>query len=159
MAAILSSVATRDPVTQRDGSFWVYEVHTDSAGGVRRFGYIVLAGFDYQTAVAARGASLNISLPLDEVASNIVAVTERGSLGAPTFNFSTAAQNFAALRLAYASATMLQAIMIGDFLSSLTSAQLQTAFGMTSAQVTTLRTNRLTPAATTATAIRAGLGQ
>jgi hypothetical protein len=49
--------------------------------------------------------------------------------------------------------------MIGDFLSSLTDGQLQTIFSMTAGQVTTLRSTKLTPAATAAATIRAATGQ
>jgi hypothetical protein len=48
--------------------------------------------------------------------------------------------------------------MIGDFLSTLTNAQLQTLFSMTSGQVTTLRSSKLTPAASAAATIRAATG-
>ena len=48
--------------------------------------------------------------------------------------------------------------MIGDFLASLTDTQLRNAFSMTAGQVTTLRTNKLTPATNAATTIRATTG-
>ena len=48
--------------------------------------------------------------------------------------------------------------MMGDLLATLTDAQLRTAFGITQAQVVTLRANKLTPASEAATAMRAMTG-
>lgn len=110
----------------------------------------------FLTAVAAAMAA---SLIAGEIASNIDQIVSLGSLAAPKFVYSTAVANVAALRAAYASATQLQAVMIGDFLNSLTDAQLESAFGLTSTQVATLRTNRLVPAAAVATNVRAAAGQ
>jgi hypothetical protein len=156
--AITSSTAAVD-VAQIDGRFWVTETHTDTAGGQHVFQYLATAGFDYNTALANRAAALVIAIPQAEIAANILAVENLGSLATPTFVFSTPAANVAALRAAYQTATHLQAIMMGDFLSSLTDAQLETAFSLTAGQVATLRTNKLTPAANAAAAIRAGAGQ
>jgi hypothetical protein len=142
-----------------DGRFWVTETLTDSAAGVHVFSYLANAGFDYTTALATRVSELTAQLPLDEIARNILAVETVGSLAAPTFLFSTIAANVTALRAAYQVSTQLQAVMMGDFLSSLTDVQLENAFGLTQGQVSTLRTNALTPAASTAAAIRAAVGQ
>lgn len=96
---------------------------------------------------------------LREITNNIVQIRTLGSLAVPTFVKSTVAQNAAAVRIAYQTATQLRAIMIGDFLSSLTDAQLRAAFGITQAQVLVLRTNKLTPAANSAASIRAAAGE
>jgi hypothetical protein len=93
-----------------------------------------------------------------EIERNINSIKSLGSLAAVTLVASTAAQNASALRLAYAAATKLEAIMMGDYLSILTDTQLQNAFGLTPTQVTNLRVNKLTPAANTASAIRAAIG-
>jgi hypothetical protein len=62
------------------------------------------------------------------------------------------------LRSGYQSATRIEAIFAGDFLASLTDTQLRNLFGMTQGEVTTLRTNKLTPAANAAATIRATTG-
>jgi hypothetical protein len=67
-------------------------------------------------------------------------------------------QGINALRAAYQDATRTEAIFTGDFLGSLTDAQLRNAFGITQAQVTTLRTNKLVPAENAANTIRATSG-
>ena len=58
----------------------------------------------------------------------------------------------------YRVATQTQAVMIGDYLAARTDAQLQVAFGLTAAQVTALRSSKLTPAATAAATVRATTG-
>ena len=110
---------------------------------------------DHVAQIIARRAA---DIVQKEIDANIASVMLSGSLAAYTLDNSTAAQNFAALREAYRSATQTQAVMVGDFLSSLTNNQLQNAFGMTAGQVTTLRDNKLTPAATAAATIRAAAG-
>ena len=117
------------------------------------------AAEDVPTFLAAQVAATAIALRDAEIADNVSDVLAQGSLAAPTLRYSTAAQNFAALRLAYQTATHIQAVMIGDFLDTLSSAALQIAFGMTAGQVTTLKTTKLTPAATLAASIRANAGQ
>lgn len=156
-AIATSTVATSPPET--DGRFWTAETHTDTLGLLHIFRYLAAVGTNVNTVLSARAAQLNIDIPAAEIATNINAVMTLGSLATPTFNFSTAAQNASALRAAYQTATQLQAVMIGDFLSTLTDVQLENAFSLTQAQVTTLRTNKLTPAANIAASIRANTGQ
>jgi hypothetical protein len=114
---------------------------------------------DVATFLAGEAVSLTQSLTDAEIASNIMDVATQGSLATPTLRYSTAAQNFAALRAVYQFATQLQSVMIGDFLNTLTNAQLATAFGITTSAAATLRTNKLAPAAAIATNIRANTGQ
>jgi hypothetical protein len=99
------------------------------------------------------------ALRAQEISQNIAEIVTLGELATPRLLYSTAAQNFAVLREAYQTAARIEAVMMADFLSSLSNAQLQAAFGMTAGQVTTLRTNKLTPAATLADQIRASTGQ
>lgn len=94
----------------------------------------------------------------NEINFNINQVLANGSQAVIFVHQSTNAQNLAALRDAYRAATRLEAIMIGDFLSSLTNLVLMNILSMTNAQVNTFRANKLTPAATTAAAIRAATG-
>ncbi len=118
-----------------------------------------LAGEDALTRLNAMTAARQARRVALEIERNIADVTANGSLATPVLVLSTAAANFAALRTAYQTATKVEAIMIGDFLSTLTDAQLQNAFSLTAGQVTTLRTNKLTPAASAAATIRAAAGQ
>lgn len=155
--SIVSSSATQLR-TQQDGRVWVTEVHVDNIGLSHVIGYLVAAGTDVAAALAAHATQLALDLRDTEIASNVAAVVTLGSMAAITLNYSTAAQGRAALRAAYRDATQTQAVMIGDFLSSLTDAQLQSLFSMTQLQVTTLRANKLTPAANTAATIRSTTG-
>lgn len=139
--------------------FTVREIHLDAAGVAHQVTYQAKIGDDLVAAMNAHATDLGTNLEMAEVAANVLGVTTLGSTFSPTFAFSTVAENVAALRLAYASATQDQAVMIGDYLSGLTNAQLQSAFGLTAGQVTTLRTNKLTPAANVAASIRASIGQ
>lgn len=156
--SITASVVLSDSV-QKDGRRWIIEQHTDNLGLKYLIFYLCAANFDKAAALAARAIQLALDIQGGEIATNIAQVFANGSLGVTTTNYSTNNQNLAALRTAYQTATKLDAIMIGDFVSSLADGQLQTIFSMTAGQVTTLRTNKLTPAANAATAIRAATGQ
>lgn len=151
--------STFETFVQKNGSQTVHEKHTDLAGVVRDIVYTALAGDDLTAAMTSHAVDLGIGLELAEVAANILGVTTLGSLFSPTFVYSTVAENVAALRLAYLTASRIEAVMMGDFLNSLSNLQIQNAFGLTAGQVTTLRTNKLTPAANLATSIRASTGQ
>jgi hypothetical protein len=144
---------------EADGRSIVIETQNVSDGTTITFEYVLAVGDNAQTIANARGSALPAVLAADEVTGNISKVITQGSLASLTFNWSTVAANAAALRSVYFNATQLQAVMIGDFLSSLTDGQLQAAFGLTAGQVTTLRTNKLTPAATLASNIRGSIGQ
>jgi len=157
MANIVSSALTSS--VQKDGRSIVHEIHTDLVGLTHDLTYMAEIGANLNAAMAVHATNLGIGLELGEVGANIGGVTTLGSLFTPTFVYSTVAENVAALRVAYATATQHEAVMIGDYLNSLTSAQLQTAFGLTAAQVTTLKTNKLAPAATLAASIRSATGQ
>jgi len=159
MAGNIASSVIESSLLQKDGRSWVHEIHTDLVGLKYDHVYLADAALDHNAALAAYAVILAANLAAAEIASNIAAVTTIGSLASPTFVYSIVADNVAALRAAYLIATQAQAIMIGDFLSSLTNVQLENAFGLTLPQVTTLRTNKLTPAATAATTIRAAVGQ
>lgn len=157
MPIVSSIIAATD--TQKDGRKWIRELHTDHVAVQYVRHYLTAGNADVNAALAAYAAILASNINLGEIASNIAAVTANGSLAVITFVYSTAAENRTALRVAYQFSTRTEAIMIGDFLSSLTDVQLQTIFAMTAGQVTTLRTNKLTPAASLAASIRAAAGQ
>ena len=121
--------------------------------------YLGAAGTNAASVMAGRVASIDAGLVSDEISSNLAAILADGRNAVVTVVYATLAQIRAALREAYRNATRQDAIMLGDFLGSLTDAQLQTLFGMTLIQVQTLRVNCLTPAQSTAASIRAGQGQ
>lgn len=155
---IVSSLIVEDSA-QKDTRRWIRERHTDQIGQRYEFAYLCAAAFDATAAMAARVPSINASLIIDEIAANVADVLVNGSLATPRLVYSTAAQNFAGLRVAYATATREDAIMIGDFLDTLTNGQLATAFSITVGAAATLRTNKLDPAAALAASIRSSVGQ
>lgn len=154
---VVSSVFTQEHA-QRDGRRWIAETHTDHLAVKHVVRWLAAAGLDYAAIAAARAAQIEASLRTGEIEENIISILRDGRLAAISFVHSTIAANRSALRDAYTKATRVEAIMIGDFLGSLTDAQLQSLFSMTGGQVTTLRTSKLTPAATAATTIRATTG-
>jgi hypothetical protein len=158
--SIVSSVLSKEGA-QKDGRFWVLETHTDNAGVAYQIRYLASAGtLDamLNATMSARATQTGDSLANEEVAENIGRILIDGSLATVTAVYATLAAIRAGLRAAYQSATRTDAIMLGDFLSSLTDPQLQTLFSMTAGQVTTLRSNKLTPAANVAATIRASTG-
>jgi len=156
---VTSQTSTPGNARASDGAIEVVETFVLSNGRTIRSGYLADKATDQAAHLAAAATQLLADLSSNEVSDNISAVLSLGSLATPAFVYSIVADNVVALRAAYAVATQLQAVMIGDFLSTLTNLQLQNAFGLTAGQVTTLRTNKLTPAATIAANIRAAAGQ
>lgn len=155
--SIVSSIIV-EAGRQRDGRYQVHERHTDHTGAIWPRFYLAGAADDQNAALAAYAVLLVGMLRDAEIARNIAAVLADGRNAVTTTVHSTAAENFADLRARYLTMTRVEAIFAGDFLGSLTNAQLQNAFGMTAGQVTTLRTNKLTPAQNAATTIRATTG-
>jgi hypothetical protein len=159
LATIASSTIIQDQL-QKDGRRDIVERHVDSAGLVYLMRYLAPdVAWNAATVLAARAISLGTSIVTKEIENNINQIVTVGSLAVIVITYSTPAANFAALRAAYGAATRHQAIYIADFLSTLTDAQLQAAFGLTAPQVTTLRTSKLTPAVALASSIRASAGQ
>lgn len=157
VATIVSSKYVSQTV-QADGRISVEESFTDSVGAV--WGYVKLlpAGTNLSAQLTADGNLLLATLKDEEIQNNIFLIEDLGSLATPTFNYSTQAQNQQPAREAYRIAQHTQAVMIGDFLNTLTDAQLMNIFNMTQPQVTNLRNNKLIPASNTATSIRASSG-
>jgi hypothetical protein len=150
---IISSVIDFQ-LPQIDGTYVIREIHTDSLDATYIVDYNLPSDGNAQTHLSNDATILLASLPGQEISNNISQVELLGSLANPTFNYSTSAQNLTALRAAYLQSTNTQAIMIGDFLNTLTTAQLESIFSMTSGQVATLKTNYLTPASIAAASIR-----
>ncbi len=136
--SIVSSVIASDSA-QKDGRRWIRELHTDHVARVWERNYLAQSADDANAALSAYAILLNADIQAQEIGANVAQATSIGSLATVSLVYTTAAQNFAGLRAAYLTATQTQAIMIGDFLSARTDAQLQTAFGMTAGRVTTLR--------------------
>lgn len=143
--------------TQADGRAWIDEKHTDQLGQVYEVLYLGARGAA-ATNMAARATALSAQITSAEITANVTAISTLGSAAPVTTNYSTVAQNAAALRDFYRVATQTQAVMIGDYMAARTDVQLQVAFSLSAAQVTTLRTNKLTPAASAAATVRATTG-
>lgn len=151
--------ATGKSYQQQDGRFSVVEIITLSNGRVEQQVFLAQAGEDLAAHLTQTGANLLLVLAQLEISSNLSDVQNNGSLAQPTFVYSTVAQNAAAVRAAYLVATQTGAAMIGDFVNTLTNVQIASAFGITTGQAGTLRTNVLVPAAALAAQIRAAVGQ
>ena len=156
--SIVSSETVSTSV-QRDGRRYVVERHVDHLGVEHLRTWLAGAADNLAAALSAYAAILLDILRDREIGANIASVLSEGSLATVTLQHSTAAQNRTALRDAYRTATRVEAVMIGDYLNTLTNNQLATAFNITTGEAATLRTNRLEPAATTAAAIRAAAGE
>lgn len=155
---VVSSTIVED-APQADGRRWIVERHADHLGVARFLRYMAAQGLNVTAIMTARIAGLNAELTRNEVEANIASVIAHGKDAIIVRDYSTVAQNAAGLREAYRNSTRLEAIMMGDYLATLTDGQLQAAFGLTAGQVTTLRTSKLTPAVTQAAAIRIAVGQ
>ena len=155
--AIVSSETVSTSV-QRDGRRYVVERHVDHLGVAHERTWLAGAADNLAAALSAYAAILVEVLRQREITSNIADILINGSLATVTFQHSTAAENRSELLEAYRTATRTEAIFIGDFLNSLTNAQLQAALNMTNAQVNSLRTTKLQPAADAAAIIRAATG-
>lgn len=159
MLVSVQSSSFKREAAQADGRCWISEIITLSNGLVLPSTYLAAADYDAASRLTITAQQVLDGLAAREIAANIGAVLANGSLANPTFIYSTTANNLAALRAAYTDASRTDAVMIGDYLGTLTDTQLGNIFNMTQAQVTTLRTNKLTPAASLASSIRAAAGQ
>lgn len=155
---IVSSVLDVEDHAQVDGRTWVREVHTDHLGLEYVYSYLAVDGTDTNAVMNARVATIDGYLTRTEIRTNVDAVSRYGSLAAPTLDYSTATANASALREAYKTMIQAEAVMSGDYLNTLTNAQIANAFGITTGQAATLRTNKLQPAAALAAALRAETG-
>lgn len=157
MAIIVGSVVKADTRVPGKAGMVVGE-HVWDDGQVWTAVFEARVGEDAQARLDGMAAARLLQRAQSEIKSNLAEIMTNGSLAVVTLKNSTVAENAAALVVAYVDAKRTEAIMIGDFLNSLTDAQLRTAFGLTQQQVTNLRTNKLAPAATEAAAIRAADG-
>jgi hypothetical protein len=153
---VTSTLTTDNP--QKDGRFRVWETHVDQTGLKYIISYLAAIGTNTASNMAARAIQIANDLVANEIMTNLAAVSTLGAQAQVSLKYSTFAQSGAALRAFYLVATQEQAIMTGEYLASLTNAQLQSLFGITAGQVTTIRTNKLTPAVAAAATIRAAVG-
>jgi len=156
--SIVNSV-TASVNAQADGRRWVHEIHTDHTGATWVRDWLASAVESLPSALSAYAVQLASDLASAEASAWVERIKQDGSTVTVTLTHSTLAAVRSALRQAYQNATRTEAIMLADFLGTLTDGQLQTLFSMTAGQVTSLRTNRLTPAASLATSIRTAAGQ
>lgn len=155
----IASSTTVSVGAQKDGRRWVQERFVDDQGVAYDRSWLAEAADDLTAARLAYADQLAANFAQAEADRDLDRIKTDGSQAVVTLVWVTLASLRSALRQAYAVATRQDAIMIGDYLGSLTDNQLQALFGLTAGQVTTLRTNKLTPAASLATSIRAAAGQ
>jgi len=141
-----------------DGRVWVTEQHTDQLGVTYVIVYLAHDPSIIAAHLATSATNVWAQLVAAEMANNINLVESLGKFATPTTIYSTPAANAAMLPIVYGAATQVQAIMIGDYLNTLTSLQLENTFGWTAAQVAALQANWLVPAAAAAATIRAAVG-
>lgn len=130
---------------QADGSRWCREVHTVTGKPDVVFYYLVPAGFDPAPVMAERVAQVNAQLADSEAEDNF------GRDGALTTGEMPAAQFAARLRERYRTSNAADTCKLAWWLlrrisaGHITDAQCRSAFGLTTTQWTTFKTNTLTP--------------
>lgn len=167
--SIVTSIVSKD-VPRPNGKRWILELHTDHLGVVHENWYGIAGDGDANAQLTSHATELAANLRDAEIFRNVffagyghaasppTGIIVLGSEAVPILVHSTVAQNATALRMAYQTATRLEAVMIGDFLNTLTNGQIANAFNITTGQAATLRTNKLEPAAAIAADIRAEAG-
>jgi hypothetical protein len=156
---IVSSV-TEDVSPQKDGRRYVRERHTDHVGVDHVRIWLANADADLPAALAEYAAVLPGMLRDAEIQKNIDLAKTEGSLAKPyiTAVHMTVPEGGAALREYYKTSTEVEAIMIGDYLNTVTDQQLMNAFQITAQQAANLRANKLVPASEKAADIRVETG-
>lgn len=144
---------------QANGMRYVVETHTDDFAVTERVEYGPVGALDYSQIMLNRAAAIAAEKIASEVSQNISAIVHQGSLASIKLVRSTAAQNLGPLREAYRNADREAAIMVADYLATLTDAQLRNIFSKIQAEVTALRATKLTPAIDMANTIRAARGE
>ena len=156
--SITSSVLDAEPHTQTDGRRYVTENHFSNADLIIWLHRLAPSGEDSNAVMLARVPTIEAHLKRKEIRDNIHQISVLGDQASFTLDWSTAPENVDALRDAYQDAFQLEAIMMADFLESLSDAALMNAFGLSQGQVNNLRTNKLEPASDLADQIRAVIG-
>lgn len=154
-ASVTLSVILSEQV-QRDGRIWVIEQHTDNIGVLHQVIYLASVNDNLATALATHATNLAASLKAGEIAVNVAAAEQFGSLAVYSLNYSTQAENDLALRQVFLTATGLIAVNLGDFLRTIGTARLTVAFSLGSVIALLAVLNSF---GTTATTVRAAAGQ
>ena len=135
---IVSSTILSD-VVQRDLRRAVVEAHTNDRGAVQHIHYLADANVDVVLAMSERVPRLEQQAADAELA-NDVAYISTGQYARVTEHDVTLTALRAALRALYQTASGDMVGRIAGFLLTLTDAQLRVLFGLTTAQVSALRT-------------------
>ena len=138
---IVSSVLDADATAQKDGRFYVRELHTDSLGKHYRFEYLAAPGVDKSAVMAARAATI---IPGVQQAEMLAAINDGSTLASLAYNTLASALEYVGSQygggveqetLARGAQWVLARISAGE----LTDAQVQTALGMDSATYTAFK--------------------
>lgn len=158
-ATIVSSTIITDS-EQKDTRRVIREKHVDSLAAVYYFDYICLLTDTPSNNLAGHAAQILTQQAAAEIAGN-VANALANAVFTPQFNYSTQAQNIAAFRAFYLTATAWDACRMGNYIQGLglTDTSLETLFGVSAgAQLTALKANLAAAAASYVAAI-AQVGQ
>lgn len=137
---IVSTVQFQDAHTQIDGSRWVGEIHTDSAGGVHIFRYLATPEMMERRSVVSAGRVIKLEARLPEDEATAVIEADR----APVLVFQTGAQFLQRLRERFRNSDKDDSAKIARWIinrldsGNVTALQLRTAFGLTVQQWATL---------------------
>lgn len=139
---ITSSVYETDAHQQIDGSRWVREAHTDTAGKVWVFHYKAADGTDYAAILTARAASLDDllqELELEEFINGAPFVLVHQTVTQLAARFRKAYRTASKERLAKLAYWLIERINDGTF----TDNQVRNAFNLTVGQYSTLKTKAI----------------
>lgn len=155
---VLSSSLVMDGPVQADGSRWCVETHQTHLEPIE-LRYLAAEGTDCQAVMVGRVAALNTQLADAEEHANY----ERD--GAPTLVGMTAAQFASRLRQRFRSSSREDTCRLAYWLlrriaaGHITDTQARNAFGLSSAQWTTLKANKLQPRSDAWAVILAATGE
>ena len=158
MAVIVSSAITAQ-IPQKDNRIAVHEIHTDTVGVQWSREYLALQNEDLNANLAGYAAVLNVQIPNFEINNNITAIEALGMSAVISLLYTTKSQTIQTVRNIYAIAAALQAVAMGDWLSTCTFAELQAAFNFPNvAAYNAFKSAYLTPQSNTASSIRSATG-
>lgn len=155
---IVSSTFVVGPA-QKDGRVWVSESHTDHLGVVHLFQWLASHGADHAAVCAARAPRISQALAESEFLEAI----ERETWS--PVQHQTGTEFAARFRARYKDSSKVECAKLAKWLldqidaGNFTDAAVRTAFGMTTTQWNTLKTNKLTPLRTAYNAVLAAQGE
>jgi hypothetical protein len=156
--SIVSSTASVE-IAQRDGRFWVHEVHTDNIGLKWLYDYLADAGTNYNAILSARAITLANDLVAQEIASNILQIQQFGVNAVTTINYAPLSQTIIQVRALFATAVGQVAVTMGDWFNARSFAELQAAFGFPNvSSYNNFKTTYFIPNANAATSVRTATG-